>query len=110
MPALRRLKKSWQQKKRELKIEAALEKVRSRSLAMHKSDELKEVIVIVLEKLQELNVTMVNRSAIIIEFEEGSKDFIQWVASPQHTFPLRLRAPYFDCVIFSDFWNAKGRE
>jgi hypothetical protein len=103
------LEKELAAKNLELEIEAALEKVRSRSLAMHKSDELKEVIVVVLEKLQELNVTMLDRSAIIIEFEEGSKDIIQWVASPQHTFPLRLRTPYFDTVIFSDFWDAKGK-
>jgi signal transduction histidine kinase len=96
-------------KNRDLEIEEALEKVRSRSLAMHKSDELKEVIVIVLKELQELHVTMVNRSAIIIELEEGSKDFIQWVASPQHASPLRLRTPYFDSAIFSDFWEAKEK-
>ena len=38
----------------ELKIEASLEKIRSRSLAMHKSDELKDVITVVFEKLKEL--------------------------------------------------------
>src|SRR6185312_9505885 len=39
---------------REAQIEAALEKVRSRSLAVHKSDEFKEVIKVVFERLQEL--------------------------------------------------------
>jgi len=103
------LDKELAAKNRELEIEAALEKVRSRSLAMHKSDELREVVVVVLEKLQELRITMVERSAIIIEFEEGSNDFIQWVASPQHASSLRLRTPYFETVILSDFRKAKEK-
>ena len=37
-------------------FEAALEKVRSRSLAMHKTDELQEVVAVVAEKLHELGV------------------------------------------------------
>ena len=46
-------------KNRELEIEAALERVRSRSLAMHKSDELKEVIQLVLQQLLQLNFIIV---------------------------------------------------
>src|SRR6185312_12335012 len=84
---------------REAQMEAALEKVRSRSLAMHKSDELKDVVAVVLEKLQEVGITMLKRSAIILEIEKGSKDFIQWVASPRQSSSLRLRTPYFDNII-----------
>ncbi|MEO6814025.1 MAG: hypothetical protein ABI172_08850, partial [Ginsengibacter sp.] len=40
---------------REALIEVALEKVRSCSLAMHKSDELRDVVKVVFEKLQELD-------------------------------------------------------
>ncbi len=43
------LEKELALKNRELEIEAALEKVRSRSLAMHKPDELKEVVNVVLK-------------------------------------------------------------
>src|SRR4030095_15728106 len=41
---------------REAQIEAALEKIRSCSLAMHKSDEIKDVVAAVMEKMTELNI------------------------------------------------------
>jgi signal transduction histidine kinase len=92
---------------REARIEAALEKVRSRSLAMHKSDELKEVITVVLQKLQEVGVAMEGRSAIIAVFEEGVKEFVQYVASPEHSSVISDRTPYFDTPIINDFWGAR---
>ena len=67
---------------REAQIEAALEKIRSRSLAMQKTDELNEVITVVLQKLQELGFTMGNRSTAIFTYKTNSKDYYQWVASP----------------------------
>jgi len=92
---------------REAQIEAALEKVRSRSLAMHKSDELKEVVAVVLEKLQELNIAMESRVAVIVVFKEGSTDFNQWVASPTDIANTYISTPYFEHIILSDFWKAK---
>src|SRR6185437_779371 len=62
---------------REAKIEAALEKVRSRSLAMHKSDEIIEVAKSVFEKLDELNVEL--NTAFIIIFKENSRDSEWWL-------------------------------
>ena len=68
-------------KNRELEIEAALEKVRARSLTMQQSDELKEVMVIMFEKMKELGV--IKDGAIGIHlFTENSKDNILWVANP----------------------------
>jgi hypothetical protein len=49
------LKKELALNNRELEIEAALERIRSRSMAMHKSDELMEVIQLVYEQLVRLN-------------------------------------------------------
>ena len=92
---------------REAKIETALEKVRSRSLAMHHSDELKEVITVVLKKLQELGIEMDKRSAVIFVFEQGSKDYIQWAASPGHASAVSLRTPYFEHPIQTDLWNER---
>jgi signal transduction histidine kinase/ketosteroid isomerase-like protein len=92
---------------REAQIEAALEKVRSRSLAMHNSDELKEVVAVVLEKLQELNIAMDSRVAVIVVFKEGSTDFNQWVASPTDIRNTYISTPYFEHIILSDFWKAK---
>ncbi|MCW3108211.1 MAG: hypothetical protein JWQ09_2717, partial [Segetibacter sp.] len=92
---------------REARIEAALEKVRSRSLAMHYSDELREVVAVVLHKLVELGIQMDKRSAVILVFEEGSKDYIQWVASPGHASSVSQITPYFDHPIQADLWNAR---
>jgi signal transduction histidine kinase len=43
---------------REAKIEAALERVRSRSMAMHKSEELNEVNKIIIEQIKFLNIQL----------------------------------------------------
>ncbi len=92
---------------REAQIEAALEKVRSRSLAMHKSDELQEVVNIVSDKMQELGVVL-DGSVTIKMISEGSKDFIHWSAAPHLlSSATRYEVPYFDHPIFTDFWAAK---
>ena len=90
---------------RESQIEAALEKVRSRSLAMQKSDELQEVVKAVFERLMSLNIDM-NVASIFI-FEEGKKDWEQWVASSDTDYTTHFRLPYIDNVIFSDLEAAK---
>ena len=73
---------------REAQIEAALEKVRSRSLAMHKSDELQEVVHAVFERLNELNFEL--DTAIIIIFTEGSKDTVWWLQNSANQQYLRI--------------------
>ncbi len=92
---------------REAKIEAALEKVRSRSLAMHKSDELNEVVAVVYEKLEELNFS-IDGAAFIITFTEGSKEAMGWLADNhnQH-YTTCFRMPYYDSPTINDFWKAK---
>ena len=62
---------------REAKIEAALEKVRSRSLAMHKSDELNEVVTILFEKIKELQIPVTAVGIGI--YIDGSKDMNTYV-------------------------------
>ncbi len=97
---------------REATIEAALEKVRSRSLAMHKADELQEVVTLVLEKLQEFDIAMDVGGAIITTYISGSKDVVHWLASPDMLFSTSYYIPYVDLSIFADFWEAKesGKE
>src|SRR6187402_735947 len=80
---------------REAQIEAALEKVRSRSLAMHKSDELYEVVTVVSEKLVELDIAFDGGAAIVI-FTGGSKDLTFWIASNSLPTAVCFRLPYFD--------------
>jgi signal transduction histidine kinase len=98
---------------REARIEAALERVRSRSMAMHKSEELKDVIIVVFEKLKDLGLVFQN--AGIQLFTEGSKDIIQWVASTNLlSAPAHVNLPYFEkdfeeSEIIRDIWMAKEK-
>ena len=92
-------------KAREAQIEAALEKVRSRSLAMHKSDELQEVVNTVFERLKELKFEM--DSANIAIFKEGSKDLDYWIASPVQNRSESFHLPYFDFTVIKDLFIAR---
>ncbi|MEH6779737.1 nuclear transport factor 2 family protein, partial [Maribacter arcticus] len=89
---------------REAQIEAALEKVRSRSLAMHKPDELGEVVGIVLEKLQEIGITN-DGEALLWERKEGSRDWIIWLASDQNFSTVKFFCPYIGVAYDSYLWD-----
>ncbi|WP_336516977.1 sensor histidine kinase [Pollutibacter soli] len=88
--------KQLERQAREAMIETALEKVRSRSLAMHHSDELPQVAAIVFEKLTELKFTVDDGAVGILIFEKGSKEHQQWIADPEHIYPFRFHIPYSD--------------
>jgi signal transduction histidine kinase len=92
-------------KTRELEIEAALEKVRSRSLAMHKSDELQEVANTLFETLQKLNIQV--DSANIAIFKEGTRDYEYWVASDFQKRAVSFRIPYTDLLLTKDLIAAR---
>ncbi len=93
---------------REAQIEAALEKVRSRSLAMHKSDELQEVVHAVFERLNELNFEL--DTAIIIIFTEGSKDTVWWLQNSANQQYLRIAVDYADILYLRNLFEAKANE
>ena len=92
---------------REAQIETALERVRSRTMAMQNSEELEEVILEVLKKLQGLGISMEQRAAAIFTYEAGNKDYTQWVASPEYSSILSFNTPYFDHPVQHDIWNAR---
>ena len=93
---------------REARIEATLEKVRSRSLAMHKSDELKEVVGLVFEKLRELDVSM--DSACILTFSEGAKGHTAWAANPDLMSVNATYVPFFDHPIMKALYENRDRD
>ena len=90
---------------REAQIEAALEKVRSRSLAMHKSDELKDVIHSVFERLNDLNFEL--DTAIIIIFKEGSNDTTWWLENRKDQQHLGVAVNYADISYFRKLFDAR---
>ncbi|MGB3075762.1 MAG: hypothetical protein WBB36_10605, partial [Chitinophagales bacterium] len=92
---------------REAQIEATLEKVRSRSLAMHKADELGEVITVVVDKLKELDFS-VSDGVALITYSEGSKDLLEWMANPGFPSALKFQVPYFEHPVLANLWKAKN--
>ena len=89
---------------REAQIETALERVRSSSLAMHKSEELKDVVKIVFENFRSLGLQNIDSVNINI-FHEGSRDFDLWLAAPGQDYTTNFRLPYLDHPIANDFFN-----
>ena len=92
---------------KEAQIELALERVRARTMAMHHSDELREIVALVFEKLQELNFLMEDRATGILLFTEGSKDHIQWIADPGHSYPAYFHNPYTEYSLSVELIRAK---
>src|SRR5205814_2179976 len=78
---------------REAQIEAALEKVRSRSLAMHKSDDIQHVVQELYIRLLEFNIRL--DSVNILFFKEGSRDIECWTGSNLVKYQ-QARFPYAD--------------
>ncbi len=97
---------------REAEIEAALERVRSRTMAMHNPDELQEVVTLVAERLTDLGVVIDAGGVIICTYFENSKDVVHWLASPDFSSSKPYLLPYFDHVIFNEAWHslASGEE
>lgn len=95
---------------REAQIEAALEKVRSRSLAMHKSDELNEVVRVLFERLNDLQIPV---TAVGISINiEGSKDLDNYTCGLVESGIAinNYRLPYFDHRIANDFFEAREKQ
>ena len=90
---------------KEAQIEAALEKVRSRSLAMHKSDELQEVINCVFDRLNELNIE--TDSASILVSHDNSKDYDSWIQNSDHSYSSKILIPNAGNTISLDTQAAK---
>ena len=85
---------------REAQIEAALERVRSRSMGMQKSEELKEVIQVVYEQFVHLNIH-VEHTGFIMDYKERN-DMHIWLAD-KHEVPFQVTIPYFDCAHWNQF-------
>ena len=91
---------------REAQIEAALEKVRSRSLAMHHSDEVGEVANILLKKLEELELNIDNEAVIMILSQDGTRNSEMWLASPDiYDSATLFDTPYMGSKLEKALWD-----
>ncbi len=91
---------------REAQIEAALERVRSRTMGMQKSEELKEVIQVVYEQFVHLDIK-IEHTGFVIDYK-ARDDYDIWIADPLGV-PSRVIVPYFDSVYYNRFNEAKEK-
>ena len=91
---------------REAQIETALERVRSRSMGMRKSEELKEVIKIVYDQFIHLNIHIDHAGFVVDYTPKGDWHF--WIADKQDI-PAKISTPYFDSVWGIAFNEAKEK-
>ncbi|MFZ1805721.1 MAG: ATP-binding protein [Cyclobacteriaceae bacterium] len=91
---------------REAQIEAALERVRSRSMAMHKSEELLEVITVVSDQLQLLEFKFNHVSFANNDLDE---DYKFWVSARGISHPMRFNVPFLDIPIMKNLREAQQK-
>jgi len=91
---------------REAQIEAALERIRSRTMAMQKSDELKEVIQVVYDQFLLLKIN-IEHTGFIIDYKERN-DMHIWLADI-YVSPFQITIPYFDSPHWNSFVEAKAK-
>ncbi|MDG1277819.1 MAG: ATP-binding protein [Algoriphagus sp.] len=89
---------------REAQIEVALERVRSASMAMHRSDDLLFVIRAVHEQISELGIKV--DASNFLTFIENSRDLYLWAITNTHTYQQKLRVTYIDFGITKKMWDA----
>jgi signal transduction histidine kinase len=102
---LRRQNEEIEAQKKEATIEVALERIRSRTMAMHKSDELHEVIQLVFDQLQQLNFN-IDVANFAFNYKE-TDDFDLLLAVPHGKYPMEIHVPYFKHPVFDRFNKAK---
>ncbi|HRX92605.1 MAG TPA: nuclear transport factor 2 family protein, partial [Chitinophagaceae bacterium] len=106
--AYRRFKdlKKAEAQAREAQIEAALERVRSRSIGMQKSEELKEVIRVVFDQFVFLNINIDHAGFVVDYTPKGDWHF--WIAD-KNEIPSKISHPYFESVWAKQFDEAKEK-
>ncbi len=92
---------------RESQIEAALERVRSRSMGMQKSEELRDVIQVIYEQFLQLNIP-IDGAGFAMDYVEND-DFNFWLADATSAFPYRVHIPYSDHPQFNRYKEAKEK-
>ncbi|RPA68656.1 hypothetical protein EF405_08740 [Cyclobacteriaceae bacterium YHN15] len=90
--------------KKEIQIEAALEKVRARTMAMQKTEELPQIINILFQQLQELSFDIYACSLVLIN-ERMSQEL--WIAGySKDILPKSYEIYYTDHLYFTHFIEA----
>ena len=89
---------------REAQIEAALERVRSRSMGMHKSNELKDVVRLL---YKEFRILVTDIDSVNIQLNpDSSRDIHFWASVGEDIYPELYHLPCSDLPIFEKVYNA----
>lgn len=104
--AVKRRTVELEHKNRELEIEAALERVRAKSMGMQQSAELKEVIQVVFEQFVQLKINL-DHAGFVVDYKPKG-DWHFWIADEQEI-PSKISHPYFDSVWANQFNEAKKK-
>ena len=91
---------------REAQIETTLERVRSRTMGMQKSEELKAVIEVLFNQLVKLEI-FVQHTGFILDYKNRD-DMLIWLADDNAVFP-QISIPYFDSPHWNSFLEAKEK-
>ncbi len=90
-------------KNRDLEIESALERVRSKTMAMQHSNQLREIAGTTLEQLQSLGFTYGACSIIIMDAETG--DMSWWISGFENDYPASYGNIYFEHPFYLEQLN-----
>jgi ketosteroid isomerase-like protein len=100
--------KKREQQTREMQIELALERVRSRTMAMYQTAELQEVIHIVHKELLDLNISIEGGSFVVINKDVGT-ELRLWGAGGTANTSEEVQVPHFDMPFCTDLINGIKR-
>ena len=100
---LEELTRELQRKNRALEIEAALEKVRSRTMGMRSSSELSETSTVLFQQLKELNIRAIRTGVGI--FDDPNEAMELWVTTGSNTEEVMQVLDYFSLHIHPVFSN-----
>ncbi|MEN8194548.1 MAG: SpoIIE family protein phosphatase, partial [Bacteroidota bacterium] len=87
-------------KNRDLEIEAALERVRSRTMAMHNTSELQDVINTVYQQFRGLDIAITGGVFIAIN-DDIEKEIACWGAGGTAEYVERVHIPFIDLPIYT---------
>jgi signal transduction histidine kinase len=100
---LEELTRELQRKNRALEIEAALEKVRSRTISMRSSSELSETSTVLFRQLKELNIQAIRTGVGI--FDDPNEAMELWVTTGSNNDDVMQVLDYFSLHIHPVFSN-----
>ncbi|CAN5315344.1 hypothetical protein BH23BAC1_BH23BAC1_50520 [soil metagenome] len=96
-------------KYRELEIEACLERVRAKTMAMHKSSEIREVASTMYTELRKLDFQY--GACTIILMMENSMDMEWWIGGfEEGEFPQAYRISFFEHPVYRNIWEGWKHE